>query len=132
MRSEKSEYHSIDEYIAICPENVQPTLEKIREVIRLSAPLAEEKISYMMPAFFQNDRVLVYFAAQKNHLGFYPTASGIEHFREELSAYGTSKGTVRFPLDQPIPYDLISRIVKYRVQETEQKSWQSPARKKKK
>lgn len=111
----RSDYQSIDEYISICPADIRPVLEKLREVIRAAAPEAIEKISYRMPAFEQNG-ILVYFAAQKNHIGFYPTSEGIENFKDELSVYGLSKGTVRFPADQPIPYDLISRIVKHRVE----------------
>jgi uncharacterized protein YdhG (YjbR/CyaY superfamily) len=85
-------------------------------VIKESAPEAQEKISYGMPAFHQNGS-LVWFAAHKRHIGFYPTGSGIEAFQEELAGYKVSKGTLQFPLDQPMPYDLIRKIVKYRVEE---------------
>ena len=108
--------NSIEEYIQqFCPE-VREKLIKIRKVIKEAAPEAEEKISYQMPAFAQQG-ILVYFAAFKNHIGFYPTASGVEAFQEELSRYKGGKGSVQFPLDQPIPYELISRIVKYKVAE---------------
>jgi uncharacterized protein YdhG (YjbR/CyaY superfamily) len=112
---------SIDEYISTFPQEVQEKLQKIRATIREAAPDAEETISYQMPAFKQNG-ILVYFAAFKNHIGFYPTASGIEKFKEELAAYEGSKGTVRFPLEESIPYDLISRIVRYRVEENLRKA----------
>jgi uncharacterized protein YdhG (YjbR/CyaY superfamily) len=85
-------------------------------VIKAAAPEAEEKISYQMPAFAQNG-ILVYFAAHKNHIGFYPTSSGIEKFKDELSAYENSKGAIRFPIDEPIPYELVKKIVAFRLQE---------------
>lgn len=112
---------SIDEYIAGFPHAIRVTLEKIRETIRAAAPEAEEKISYQMPTFaFKGN--LVHFSAFKTHIGFYPTASGIEKFKKELSAYDCAKGTVRFPLGMPVPHDLISRIVHIRVGENLAKS----------
>jgi uncharacterized protein YdhG (YjbR/CyaY superfamily) len=110
------QYKNIDDYIAGAPDEIRPVLAKIREVIRAAAPQAQEVISYSMPAFKLNG-VLVYFAAFKDHIGFFPTAEGISHFKKELEPYSTSKGTVRFPLDKPIPYGLIEKIVKHRVQE---------------
>lgn len=107
-------YKTIDEYIATFPPNTQALLQQIRATIRKAAPDAEETISYNMPAFKQNG-VLVYFAAFKNHIGFFPTAQGIEAFKDKLAAYKTSKGTIQFPLDQPLPLDLIAEIVQYRV-----------------
>ncbi len=107
---------TIDEYIAGFPKDVQEKLQQVRRTIREAAPDAQEKISYKMPTFTLKGN-LVYFAAFKNHLGFYPIPSGIEEFKEELSAYQQGKGSVQFPLDKPIPYDLISRIVKFRVKE---------------
>jgi uncharacterized protein YdhG (YjbR/CyaY superfamily) len=107
---------SIDEYIAGFPQDIRETLKKIRETIRAAAPDAEEKISYQMPTFALKGN-LVHFAAFKTHIGFYPTASGIEQFKKELSAYDCAKGTVRFPLGKPVPLELISRIVKFRVEE---------------
>ena len=95
---------------------MQPILVKIRAVIKESAPEAVEKISYQMPAFYLNGD-LVWFGAYKHHIGFYPIPSGIEAFKQELSAYKRAKGSVQFPLDKPIPYDLIRKIVKYRVAE---------------
>jgi uncharacterized protein YdhG (YjbR/CyaY superfamily) len=112
--------NTIDSYIAACPADIRETLTGLRETIRKAAPLAEEKISYQMPAFAQGE-VLVYFAAQKEHIGFYPTPSGMEAFKEELSEYSTSKGAVRFPYGKPLPLKLISQIVRYRVIETLEK-----------
>jgi len=111
----------IDEYIASFPTNVQAILKELRSTIKKAAPEALETISYKMPAFMLKGR-LVYFAAFKNHIGFYPTGSGIENFKMELTAYEGSKGTIRFRLDQPIPYDLISRIVRFRVMENLEKA----------
>ena len=112
---------SIDAYIATFPKEIQRKLQKLREVIRAAAPEATEKISYQMPTFYLNGN-LVHFAAFKHHIGFYPTPSGTEHFQKELSAYKTSKGTVQFPLDQPIPFDLVIKMVNFRVAENNQKA----------
>jgi len=119
---------TIDEYIATFPANVQAILQKIRATIRKAAPQAEEAISYQMPTFKLNGN-LVHFAAFKNHIGFYPVPSGIEKFKKELSAYKGAKGSVQFPLDRPIPYGLISKIVKFRVKENLEKA-KAKARKK--
>ena len=116
MESPKSGFKSIDEYIANFPEDVQKKLEELRAVIKASAPGAEERISYQMPAFALKG-ILVYFAAYKKHIGFYPTSSGIQAFKKELSGYEVSKGTIRFPIDKPLPLELISKIVKFRVSE---------------
>lgn len=107
---------TIDEYIALFPEEVQKILQELRLTIQSSAPEATEKISYQMPTFFLKGN-LVHFAAHPHHIGFYPTPSGIEAFQGELSAYKSSKGAVQFPLDQPLPLDLIARVVKFRVAE---------------
>ncbi len=107
---------TIDDYIARYPEEVQMILNRIRAIIREEAPDATEKISYQMPTFYLNGN-LVHFGAFKNHIGLYPTPSGVEAFQEELSAYKGAKGSVQFPLDRPFPYDLIRRIVAYRVAE---------------
>jgi uncharacterized protein YdhG (YjbR/CyaY superfamily) len=112
---------SVDEYIAEFPADVQQILAKIRSTIRESAPNAGEKIAYGIPTFTLNGN-LVHFAAFKNHVGFYPDPSGIEAFARELSPYQSAKGSVQFPLSQPIPYDLISRIVRFRVQENQEKA----------
>jgi uncharacterized protein YdhG (YjbR/CyaY superfamily) len=116
MKKSRKQFETIDEYIAIFPKNVQEILEELRQVIKDSAPNAEEAISYQMPAFRLNG-VLVYFAAFKNHIGFYPTSSAVAEFKKELSRYELSKGTIRFPLDEPIPFDLVKKIVKFRVRE---------------
>jgi uncharacterized protein YdhG (YjbR/CyaY superfamily) len=116
MPTIKKNITTIDEYIAQFPENVRKILEQFRQTIRKIAPEAEETISYQMPAFRQK-RILVYFAAFENHIGFYPTPTGIEKFRKELSEYEVSKGTVRFPIDKPVPYALVEKIVKFRVRE---------------
>jgi uncharacterized protein YdhG (YjbR/CyaY superfamily) len=110
------QYKNIDAYIAGTPEDIRPVLEKIRETIRVAAPEAQETISYSMPAY-KLKGILVYFAAFKDHIGFFPTAEGVSHFKKELEPYDTSKGTVRFPLHKPIPYGLIEKIVKHRVTE---------------
>jgi uncharacterized protein YdhG (YjbR/CyaY superfamily) len=107
---------TIDEYIAQFPEDVQQILVKVWDVIRASAPGAVEKISYQIPAFYLNGS-LVWFAGYKHHIGFYPKGSGIEAFKEELSPYKSAKGSVQFPLDKPIPYELIRKIVRFRVAE---------------
>ena len=116
MKPNQTAPQNIDEYIADFPPEIQEKLEKIRATIRKAAPKAEEAISYMIPTFKLHGN-LVHFAAFKNHIGFYPGAAGIESFKEELSAYEISKGTVRFPLDQRIPFTLVSEIVKFRVQQ---------------
>lgn len=113
-------FATIDEYISIFPENVQEILKKLRQAIRESAPKAKEAISYKIPTFKLNGN-LVHFAAYKKHIGFYPTPSGIEAFKMELSPYEASKGTIKFPLDKPIPYELVKKIVKFRVKENLQK-----------
>ena len=112
---------TIDEYIAGFPTHVQVILEKIRETIRQAAPAAQETINYAIPTFTLHGN-LVHFAAFDRHIGFYPTPTGIEQFKNELSAYEMAKGSVQFPLDQPIPYDLINRVGKYRVEENLKKS----------
>jgi uncharacterized protein YdhG (YjbR/CyaY superfamily) len=117
----KSTYTTIDEYIAAFPADVQAILQKVRETIHKSAPEATEAISYQMPTFKLNGN-LVHFAAFKSHIGFYPVPSGIEKFKKELSAYPQGKGSVQFPLDRPIPYALIARIVKFRVKENLEKA----------
>ncbi|WP_285767496.1 DUF1801 domain-containing protein [Peribacillus sp. SI8-4] len=109
-------FHSIDEYILQFPAEVQEILTKIRKVINEAAPDASEKISYQMPTFALRGN-LVHFAAYKNHIGFYPTSSGITAFEDALSEFKRSKGAVQFPLNKPIPYDVISEIVTFRVEE---------------
>jgi uncharacterized protein YdhG (YjbR/CyaY superfamily) len=112
----KREFKSVDEYIAAFPNNVQCILEEFRKAIQEAAPEAEETISYQMPAFKLNG-ILVWFAAHKNHIGFYPRVSAIVAFKDKLSRYEVSKGTVQFPLNAPIPFDLIKEIVRFRIKE---------------
>jgi uncharacterized protein YdhG (YjbR/CyaY superfamily) len=116
MESDKSGFTSIDEYIATFPDEVQKILEGLRAAISSAAPEAQEKISYQMPTFFLKGN-LVHFAAFKNHIGFYPTPSGIQVFEQELSGYKSAKGSVQFPINEPLPLDLIAKIVKFRVAE---------------
>ena len=112
---------SIDEYIANFPGEIQEMLAALRATIREAAPKAEEAISYQMPTFRLHGN-LVHFAAHKNHIGFYPTSSGIEKFKKELSVYEGAKGSVKFPIDKPLPLDLVSKIVSYRVRENLEKA----------
>ena len=112
---------NIDEYIAGFPDHIQGILEKLRDTIRKAAPGAEEVMSYQMPAF-KFHGMLVYFAMHKNHIGFYPTPSGIEAFKKELSAYEGAKGSIKFPIEKPLPSGLITKIVKFRVKENLEKA----------
>ncbi|MFZ4400084.1 MAG: iron chaperone [Bacteroidales bacterium] len=114
---------TIDDYIAAFPEETQKRLTQVRETIKKAAPAAEEVISYSMPAFRKNG-ILVYFAAYSKHIGFYPTSSGILAFKDEISGYKAAKGSVQFPLDKPLPLELITKIVKFRLSENMQKSIQ--------
>jgi uncharacterized protein YdhG (YjbR/CyaY superfamily) len=126
---ENKRYSSIDEYIADFPADVQKILQEMRAAIHAAAPEAEERISYQMPTFYLNGN-LVHFAAFQHHIGFYPAPMGIEAFQAELAVYGSGKGSVRFPIDQPMPLDLISRIVKFRVAENLEKARRKPAKRK--
>ena len=116
MKADQTAPKTIDEYIAAFPPDVQEILEKVRATIREAAPEAEEAIKYGTPTFTLKGN-LVHFGAYKKHIGFYPTPTGLDKFKNELSSYEGSKGTVRFPLDKPIPFDLISKITKFRVKE---------------
>jgi uncharacterized protein YdhG (YjbR/CyaY superfamily) len=116
MKTQSVETHSIDDYIKEFPEKIRKLLEQVRLTIRKAAPEATEKISYGMPTFYYNGN-LVHFAAFKNHIGFFPTPSAIEAFQKELKGYKTSKGTVQFPLADPMPLKLIERVVKFRAKE---------------
>ncbi|MGE7879378.1 iron chaperone [Peribacillus muralis] len=120
MESAKT-FHTIDEYIVQFPDDVQEILKTIRNVIKAAAPEASEKISYQMPTFAMHGN-LVHFAAYKNHIGFYPTSRGISAFEDALSEYKRSKGAVQFPLNKPIPYDVITEIVTFRVKENIEKA----------
>ena len=112
---------AVDDYLAGVPADVRKHLDALRKTIAEAAPQAEELISYKIPAF-RFHGMLVWYAAFKNHIGFYPTSSGIKKFEQELSPYPFAKGSVRFPLDRPLPLDLISRIVTFRVQENLEKA----------
>jgi uncharacterized protein YdhG (YjbR/CyaY superfamily) len=115
MSETRKKYSSIDEYIGDFPKESQEIMKKIRKIIKELDPNLEEAISYQMPTFKLKKKNLVHFAAFKNHIGFYPTPSGIEAFTKQLSSYKFSKGSVQFPLNQPIPYDLIKEITKFRI-----------------
>ncbi|HQV69283.1 MAG TPA: DUF1801 domain-containing protein [Thermoflexales bacterium] len=121
MPDEKKTFNTIDEYIATFPAETQKLLGQVRAAVKNAAPDATEKISYQMPTFFLNGN-LVHFAAYKNHIGFYPTPNGIAEFEPELSVYQRAKGSVQFPINQPLPLDLIGRIVKYRAAENAKKA----------
>jgi len=113
--------NSIDEYINNFPADIQLLLNQMRGTIRKAAPDASEKISYQMPTFFLKGN-LVHFAALKNHIGFYPTPSAIIAFHKEIKRYISSKGAVQFPLDEPLPLELVTKMVKFRVKENLQKA----------
>ncbi len=121
MKTGQTAPRNINEYIAGFPDDVQKVLEKVRMTIRQAAPDAEETISYQIPTFTLRGS-LVHFAAWQKHIGFYPGVSGIEGFKQELSVYAGAKGSVQFPFDKPIPFDLITKIVKFRVKENLKKA----------
>lgn len=112
---------NIDEYIASFPEDIQKILQEVRETIQKTAPEATEKISYALPTFYLQGN-LVHFAAFTSHIGFYALPSGNREFQEELSKYKTGKGSIQFPLNEPMPLALITKIVKFRVKENEEKA----------
>ncbi len=116
MDTNKKAPGSIDEYISQFPPEIQEKLDSLRQIIREEAPAAEEKISYQMPTFVLHGN-LVHFAAFKNHIGFYPTPSGIEAFSQELSCYKGAKGSIQFPIEKPLPLELIRKIVRFRITE---------------
>lgn len=120
MLTRKEKFTTIDEYIATFPEDVQGVLKKIRQTIRRTVPAAEETISYQIPTFNLDGKYPVYFAGYKNHVSLYPIPSGREILKE-LAPYKAGKGTVRFPLDEPIPYDLVKKIVAFRLKESRAK-----------
>ncbi len=128
MKNPRLAPSNIDEYIASCPPEVQSILEKIRSTIRKAAPEAQEKISYQIPTFTLSGN-LIHFAAFKNHIGMYPPIDGDEKLKSAISPYKNERGNLKFPLDQPIPYTLIGRIVKRRVKEQLERA-QSKRRKK--
>jgi len=117
MKSQKSNFKTIDDYIKSFPKDIQKILGMVRQTIKKAAPEAEEAISYQMPTFKLNGN-LVHFAAFKNHVGFYPTPSGTKEFKKEISVFRSGKGSIQFPIDKPMPLSLIKKIVKYRVKES--------------
>ena len=121
MKRKETKTYDIDKYISGFSKDKQKLLKQLRGIIRKAAPQAQESISYGMPAFKENG-MLVYFAAWKNHIGFYPTSSGIKAFRKDLSSFTVSKGTVQFPLDKPLPKGLVTKIVKFKVKENLEKT----------
>lgn len=129
MESNKVGFNSIDEYIATFPEDIQNILQELRATIQACAPDAVEKISYQMPTFDLKGN-LVHFAAFKNHIGLYPTPSGIDAFKRELSIYQGATGSIKFPIDKPLPMELIKEIVKFRVSENLEKAGKKPGKKK--
>ena len=117
----KAKFTTMAAYIASFPKDVQTILEKIRQTIRKAVPGATETISYQIPTFKLNGGNLVHFAAWKEHIGFYAMPAGNVAFKKELAQYKVAKGSIQFPLDEPIPYDLVTKIVKFRVKETQMK-----------
>lgn len=122
MKTSRRTPRDIDDYIAGFPEDVQKILKKVKATIKKTAPDAEETISYQIPTFKLNGRYLIYFAGFKNHISLYPAPRGAKEFKTELAAYEGGKGTVQFPLDKPIPFDLIKRIVEFKVKENQEKT----------
>jgi uncharacterized protein YdhG (YjbR/CyaY superfamily) len=122
MKNQKVRFDSIDEYIATFPEETQKILQGVRETIRAAAPEAGEKISYGIPTFTLNDTYLIYFAGWKNHVSIYPIPTGSEAFNKQVSKYAEGKGTLKFPLDKPLPLKLISKIVRLKVAEHRKRS----------
>lgn len=118
MESSPADFTTIDEYIRLSPPEVQERLQAIRQIVHEEAPSAEEAIKYKMPSFVLHGN-LVHFAAFKAHIGFYPTPTGTEAFAKEIAHYQHAKGSIQFPLDEPLPLDLIRAIVRFRVQENE-------------
>ena len=121
MPAQKRKFKTIDEYVRTFPKDVQGVLERLRQTIRKTAPQAVETISYDMPTFRLDGKFLVSFAAWKSHIGLYPIPSGTAAFQKEVSPYRGAKSTVRFPLEKPIPHDLVKKIVLFRMRETHEK-----------
>lgn len=122
MKSKKATFNSIEDYIGTFPETVQNIMEQLRTTIKDAVPEADEKISYNMPTFTLHGTYLVYFAGWKNHIAFYGAPRGNPEFKEDLSAYESGAGTLQFPYDQPMPFDLITKIVKFRAAENRKKT----------
>lgn len=130
MINKKVSFELIDEYIASFPEDIQRILKELRATIKAAAPEAGEKINYGIPTFTLNGTYLIYFAAWKNHISIYPIPSGSEAFNNEVSNYVAGKGTLKFPLGKPLPWELITQIVKLRVAENREAAEPKPSRKK--
>ena len=113
---QKAQFSTVDEYLAVQPNELRATLEQLRKIIKKAAPEAEEVISYQMPAFKLNG-ILVWYAGYNNHYGFYPTSKAIQVFKDKLTPYEVSKGTIRFPLNKPVPVKLVTEIVRFRIKE---------------
>jgi len=120
MKAASTKFKTVDEYISAFPPSTQKILKDVRKIIHEAVPQAEDVISYNMPAT-KLKSILVYYAAYEKHIGFYPTASPIEVFKDQLSDYKFSKGAIQFPIDKPMPFDLITRIVKFRMKEVQEK-----------
>jgi len=129
MKTQTVKINTIGDYIAAFPEDIQKILQQVYTTIKKAAPESGEKISYGMPAFTMNEKHLVYFAAFKNHIGFYALPSGHAKFQKELSHYKSGKGSVQFPLDEPMPLSLITKIVKFRLKEMAEKEKSKPVKK---
>ena len=119
--ADKKPFTTIDEYISTFPADVQPVLEKVRQAIRKAAPEVTETMSYAMPTFDLNGKHLVFFAGWKHHISLYPIPAGDEAFQQKISHYKRARGTIQFPLDQPIPYDLVEQIVTFLIREKPEK-----------
>lgn len=122
MKSKKVAFKSMDEYIGTFPEDVQKILEELRRTIKAAAPEAEETISYNIPTFKMNGRYLIYFAGWKNHISLYPIPIGSEAFNKQISKYAEGKGTLKFPIDKPLPWKLITKIVKLKLSENQKRT----------
>jgi uncharacterized protein YdhG (YjbR/CyaY superfamily) len=122
MKGKKPVFGSIDEYIATFPIDVQKTLKELRSTIKAAAPDSEEKISYGIPTFTMNGKYLIYFAGWKNHISLYPIPTGSQEFNQEIASYISRKGTLKFPLDQPLPLELIVEMVRLQIADNLEKS----------
>ena len=127
MKSSKITFKSMDQYISTFPEDLQKILEELRATIKAAAPESEETISYNIPTFKMNGRYLIYFAGWKNHISLYPIPVGSEAFNKQVAKYAEGKGTLKFPLDKPLPLKLITKIVKLKLDENEKRTGKKKA-----
>ena len=127
MKSSKITFKSMDQYISTFPDDLRKTLEELRATIKAAAPEAEEAISYNIPTFKMNGRYLIYFAGWKNHISLYPIPVGSEAFNKQVAKYAEGKGTLKFPLDKPLPLKLITKIVKLKLDENEKRTGKKKA-----